>query len=161
MSLQERKRRRQQSERDREAEQLRRDRGLHDEARLSPKMAARLPTGAVAARYGVTTRSVDRWWKDPDLNFPQPIIVNERKYWALTDLEIWERGHVAEKVHELPGGINRLLADIATAPDEAYVVGLITNNLNAIAALPPREREHISAAIQDAVRERRACDEDR
>src|SRR5215469_12443487 len=98
MSPQERERRRQQSERDQEAEQLRRDQGLHDEARLSPKMAARLPTGAVAARYGVTTRSVDRWWKNPDLNFPQPIIVNQRKYWALTDLEIWERQRVAEKV---------------------------------------------------------------
>ena len=96
MSPQERERRRQQSERDQEAEQLRRDQGLHDEARLSPKMAARLPTGAVAARYGVTTRSVDRWWKDPDLNFPQPIIINQRKYWAVTDLEIWERQRVAE-----------------------------------------------------------------
>jgi hypothetical protein len=98
MSPQERERRRQQSERDREAEQLRRDQGLHDEARLSPKIAARLPTGAVAARYGVTTRSIDRWWKDPDLNFPQPIIVNQRKYWSATDLEIWERQRIADKV---------------------------------------------------------------
>ena len=120
MSLQEKERRRQQSERDREAEQRRRDQGLHDEASLRPeetvayKLPApptekptaisargpphtRLPTGAVAARYGVTTRSVDRWWKDPDLNFPQPIIINERKYWAVTDLEIWERQRVAEK----------------------------------------------------------------
>jgi hypothetical protein len=98
MSLQERERRRQQSESDQEAERNRRKLKLHDEARLSPKMAARLPTGAVAARYGVTTRSVDRWWKNPDLNFPQPIIVNQRKYWALTDLEIWERQRIAEKV---------------------------------------------------------------
>src|SRR6516165_8959538 len=96
MSEQEAARRQQQSKRDREAEQQRRDQHLHDEAGLSPKMAARLPTGAVAARYGVTTRSVDRWWKDPDLNFPQPIIINERKYWAVTDLETWERGRVAE-----------------------------------------------------------------
>src|SRR6516164_7312282 len=98
MSLQERARRRQQSERDREAEQLRRGQGLHDEARLNPKIAARLPTGAVAARYGVTPRSVDRWWKNPDLNFPQPLIVNERKYWSATDLEIWERQRIADKV---------------------------------------------------------------
>ena len=97
MSLQERERRRQQSECDQEAERNRRKLKLHDEARLRPE-AARLPTGAVAARYGVTTRSVDRWWRNPDLNFPQPIIVNQRKYWALTDLEIWERGRIAEKV---------------------------------------------------------------
>jgi len=95
MSLQE-ERRRQQSERDQVAEQLRRNQGLHDEARFSPKTAARLSTGAVAARYGVTLRSVDRWWKNPALGFPQPIIVNARKYWALTDLEIWERGRIAE-----------------------------------------------------------------
>ena len=123
MSLQERERRRQQRERDREAERNRRKLKLHDEARLRPDDKAvthelpgppaekptaisargppdlrlvRLSTGAVAARYGVTTRSVDRWWKNPDLNFPQPIIINERKYWAVTDLETWERGRVAE-----------------------------------------------------------------
>jgi hypothetical protein len=61
-----------------------------------PVLTERLPTGAVAQRYGVSTRSVDRWWKDPDLKFPQPIIIKERKYWAVTDLEIWERGRVAE-----------------------------------------------------------------
>jgi hypothetical protein len=98
MSLQERERRRQQSEIDRKAEQLRRDQGLHDEARLRPVMAAHLTTGAVAARYGVTPRSVDRWWRDPDLNFPQPIIVNQRKYWSAADLEVWERQRIANKV---------------------------------------------------------------
>jgi hypothetical protein len=60
-----------------------------------PVLTERLPTGAVAQRYGVSTRSVDRWWKDPGLNFPRPIIVRQRKYWAVTDLEIWERGRVA------------------------------------------------------------------
>ena len=56
-----------------------------------PESSARLPTGNVAARYGVTTRSIDRWWKDPELAFPQPIYINDRKYWSLTDLEEWER----------------------------------------------------------------------
>jgi hypothetical protein len=56
---------------------------------------ARLPTGAVAQRYGVTTRSVDRWWKNPDLNFPQPLIINGYKYWSLSDLEKWERKRTA------------------------------------------------------------------
>jgi hypothetical protein len=51
----------------------------------------RLPTGAVAQRYQVTPRSVDRWWKNPKLGFPQPIFINERKYWSLADLEKWER----------------------------------------------------------------------
>jgi hypothetical protein len=60
-----------------------------------PVSTERLPTGAVAQRYGVSTRSVDRWWKDPELNFPRPIIVRQRKYWAVIDLEIWERARVA------------------------------------------------------------------
>ena len=56
-----------------------------------PETSARLPTGDVAARYSVTTRSIDRWRKDPDLAFPQPIYINDRKYWSLADLEKWER----------------------------------------------------------------------
>ena len=56
-----------------------------------PETSARLPTGDVAARYSVTTRSIDRWRKDPDLAFPQPIYINDRKYWSLADLENWER----------------------------------------------------------------------
>jgi len=56
--------------------------------------SARLPTGDVAARYSVTTRSIDRWRKSPDLAFPQPIYINDRKYWSLADLEKWERERV-------------------------------------------------------------------
>jgi hypothetical protein len=59
-----------------------------------PESSARLPTGDVAARYSVTTRSIDRWWKDPELAFPQPIYINDRKYWSLADLEKWERERV-------------------------------------------------------------------
>src|SRR6516164_3651625 len=63
--------------------------------------STRLPTGAVAQRYGVSTRSVDRWWKDSQLNFPQPIIVRQRKYWALADLETWERKRAAGEPKEI------------------------------------------------------------
>jgi hypothetical protein len=56
-----------------------------------PDSTARLPTGGVAAKFNVTPRSVDRWWKNPELNFPQPIFINGRKYWSLAELERWER----------------------------------------------------------------------
>jgi len=59
--------------------------------------SARLPTGDVAARYSVTTRSIDRWRKDPELAFPQPIYINDRKYWSLADLEEWERRRATER----------------------------------------------------------------
>jgi hypothetical protein len=52
---------------------------------------ARLPTGDVAARYGVTPRSIDRWRKDPELAFPKPIYIRDRKYWSVKELVNWER----------------------------------------------------------------------
>ena len=63
-----------------------------------PESSARLPTGDVAARYSVTTRSIDRWWKDPELAFPQPIYINDRKYWSLAELENWERERARPQV---------------------------------------------------------------
>jgi hypothetical protein len=32
-----------------------------------------------------------RWQRNPELNFPLPIVINGRKYWALDELEAWER----------------------------------------------------------------------
>jgi hypothetical protein len=55
----------------------------------------KLPTVKVAARYGVTTRSIERWEEDPELRFPRPLRINQRKYWSLTALESWERQRAA------------------------------------------------------------------
>ena len=67
-----------------------------------PETSARLPTRDVAARYSVTTRSIDRWRKNPDLAFPQPIHINDRKYWSLADLEKWERERTRIRVGDNP-----------------------------------------------------------
>jgi hypothetical protein len=67
----------------------------HAMSKTIPETSARLPTGDVAARYSVTTRSIDRWRKDPELAFPQPIFIRDRKYWSLADLEKWERERTA------------------------------------------------------------------
>jgi len=56
-----------------------------------PESTKRLPTGGVAQKFNVTPRSVDRWWKNPNLNFPQPIFINGRKYWSVGDLDKWQR----------------------------------------------------------------------
>lgn len=50
-----------------------------------------LPTSATARRYGVTDRSIARWQADPATGFPAPLIVNKRKFFAVTDLDAWER----------------------------------------------------------------------
>jgi len=51
----------------------------------------RLPATAVAARYGVVPRSLDRWLARPELNFPRPDRVNRRRYWWLSQLQNWDR----------------------------------------------------------------------
>jgi hypothetical protein len=51
----------------------------------------KLPTVAVAKRYGVDPRSVKRWEIDPDLGFPRAMLINKRKYFDLAELEAWEK----------------------------------------------------------------------
>jgi hypothetical protein len=51
----------------------------------------RLTATAVAARYGVVPRSIDRWLKRPELDFPRPDNVNGRRYWWLSRLRNWDR----------------------------------------------------------------------
>jgi hypothetical protein len=46
---------------------------------------------AVAARYVVVPRSIDRWLSRPELEFPRPDNVNGRRYWWLRELRHWHR----------------------------------------------------------------------
>jgi len=50
-----------------------------------------LPGPQTARRYGVSDRTIARWEQDPDLCFPQPMIVNGRKFHPLDALEAWEK----------------------------------------------------------------------
>jgi hypothetical protein len=51
----------------------------------------RLSAAAVAARYGVVVRTIDRWLLRQGLKFPQPDVVNARRYWWLSRLRHWDR----------------------------------------------------------------------
>jgi hypothetical protein len=53
-----------------------------------------LPDPRVADRYKVTTRTIDRWDGNPELNFPRAVRINGRKYRHLHELETWERERV-------------------------------------------------------------------
>jgi hypothetical protein len=53
-----------------------------------------VPDPRVAARYQVTPRTIDRWDRQPGLNFPKAVRINGRKYRHLHELETWERGRV-------------------------------------------------------------------
>ena len=49
-----------------------------------------LPAAHLLARYRVSDMTLFRWLKDPKLGFPQPIRINGRRYWRLTDLQAFE-----------------------------------------------------------------------
>jgi len=48
-----------------------------------------------ARRYGVSTRTIDRWSDDDNLGLPAEIDIAGRKYRKLSDLETWERARAA------------------------------------------------------------------
>jgi len=54
-----------------------------------------LPDKAVAERYSVCSRTIARWDRQPDLGFPKPIRINDRKYRRRHELEVWERERAA------------------------------------------------------------------
>ena len=54
-----------------------------------------LPRPKTAQRYGVTERSIARWTEAPELGFPQPMEVNGRLFFAVDELEAWERSRAA------------------------------------------------------------------
>ena len=51
----------------------------------------KLPTRGVCVRYGVTDRTISRWERDPELEFPQPSKINNRKYFSEDELASWDR----------------------------------------------------------------------
>jgi DNA-binding transcriptional MerR regulator len=57
----------------------------------------KLPTRYVRERYGVTTRTISRWERDPDLNFPKPDVINKRKYYDEDRLTDWDRANACKR----------------------------------------------------------------
>lgn len=53
----------------------------------------KLPTRLVSARYNVSDRTVARWERDADLNFPKALIINKRKYYDADELTQWDRSN--------------------------------------------------------------------
>lgn len=49
-----------------------------------------IPAAKMAERYGVTTMTIWRWRQKKELGFPEPISINGRNMWRLSDLEKWE-----------------------------------------------------------------------
>jgi DNA-binding transcriptional MerR regulator len=65
---------------------------------LHPNVTGKkLPTRQVCARYGVTDRTVARWERDPELNFPQATVINNRKYYDEERLIDWDRANAGKR----------------------------------------------------------------
>jgi hypothetical protein len=51
-----------------------------------------LSTAGLAQRYDVSTRTIERWEKNPKIGLPPPdLVINGRKYRKTKNVEVWER----------------------------------------------------------------------
>jgi predicted DNA-binding transcriptional regulator AlpA len=50
-----------------------------------------MPARAVIEYFRVTDRTIDRWLRSEKLNFPSPAVINNRRYWARSEIEAWAR----------------------------------------------------------------------
>ncbi|CDX22099.1 conserved hypothetical protein [Mesorhizobium plurifarium] len=55
-----------------------------------------IPAPKVLERYHISDMSLHRWLKNPELNFPKPLVINRRRYFLETDLIAWERARAAK-----------------------------------------------------------------
>jgi hypothetical protein len=70
---------------------------------VSQDLDTRIKASAVARRFGVSVRTLDRWIPKPHLNFPAPDLVLHDvagrpcvRLWRLGDLIEWERSQAAK-----------------------------------------------------------------
>lgn len=57
----------------------------------APGIAERLvPAPTVAEEFGITRRTLGRWFVDTELEFPKPVEINRRLYFRRGDLEAWK-----------------------------------------------------------------------
>jgi predicted DNA-binding transcriptional regulator AlpA len=53
-----------------------------------------IPDPKVAKQFGVTTRTIDRWDEDPELDFPKAVEINGRKYRRRKEIREFQRAHL-------------------------------------------------------------------
>jgi hypothetical protein len=84
-----------------------------------------IPEGKVAKRYGVCKRTLIRWDEHPEVGFPRPVWINDRKYRDAELLDAFDADRVRASMMERPKPReNRLkqlkqFADQSTTADKA------------------------------------------
>ena len=51
---------------------------------------ALIPAPQLAGEFGITRRTLARWFEDPALGFPQPTRINKRLYFSRSAVEEWK-----------------------------------------------------------------------
>ena len=51
-----------------------------------PENRTYLPRRKLLGRYGVTEMTLWRWERDPLLGFPQPVVINSKKFFDVDEL---------------------------------------------------------------------------
>jgi hypothetical protein len=77
---------------------------------------ALLPRAKVAKdRYGRSVKTLDRWSKDPELQFPAPVDIRGFKYFREADLIAWDRSRSipSSKIHATEAAKTAHLARMA------------------------------------------------
>ena len=44
------------------------------------------------------TRTIERWQRDPEMNFPKPMVIRKRKFWRRDEIRDWELRQLARRV---------------------------------------------------------------
>jgi hypothetical protein len=57
-----------------------------------------MSTRTVGNYFGRSSRTVERWQVDPELNFAQPMVIRGRKYWPRGEVRAWELAQLASRV---------------------------------------------------------------
>lgn len=52
-----------------------------------------LTTSEIADRLGISGMTVERWLRDPDVQFPRPRQVKRRRFWSESEIADWLEGH--------------------------------------------------------------------
>jgi hypothetical protein len=63
----------------------------------SPPGGPFLSARKVWERYDIVDRTLDRWIANSAVGFPQPLVINNRRYFAESELVAWERRRAAGK----------------------------------------------------------------
>jgi predicted DNA-binding transcriptional regulator AlpA len=49
-----------------------------------------VPIAQVAAEFGVCLRTIHRWIRDEQIDFPPPLFLNKRNYFRRSELDAWK-----------------------------------------------------------------------